>query len=306
MSKVVKSKTLLDILNDTASEIAAYKKSESVAELKCRIKDAPSVESFYSSLAKAGVGLIAEIKECSPSKGAMNPENVKAAAEVYKNSPLVRAISVLTSRTNFGTSMTLEHLLDVKVKTGKPVLRKDFIIDDYQVYQARAYGADAILLMANILKQQELKRLYNLATDLGMDVLFETHVPSEIKKIPQSAKIYGINSRMFCSDRQFMFSRWMNCFSFLRVQKDLTTDLSRFNYCDQLPATAIRIAESGVAPAQCVEVLEMGFNAILVGTSLLLSKEPIANSLKKFEHELNRFQGYSDCVPFGNLQPAHA
>src|SRR5439155_25568502 len=112
-------------------------------------------------------------------------------------SPVVKAISVLTSWNNFGPNMRVERMAAAKQQTSKPVLRKDFIIEEYQVYQARAYGADAILLMANILEPEDLRRLSDLAFELGMDVLFETHRAAELDELPKTAKLIGINSRSF-------------------------------------------------------------------------------------------------------------
>jgi len=288
MSPAKTSQTLSGILDDTRKEIAQDKKVEPLDELQRRISTAPKVLSFLSALRAPGYGLIAEIKECSPSKGAMAVENIRRAAEAYKNSPCVRAISVLTNRAHFGRGMTLEHLRGVKQLAGKPVLRKEFIVDEYQVYQARAYGADAILLMANILETADLKKFHDLSKSLGMDVLFETHEPEELKKIPEGAAIYGINSRNFCSEKQtFDQSRQE------RGRQDLTTDLNRFGYCDQLPAGSVKIAESGVGPETCRQVFDSGFSIILVGTALLIGPEPIEDVLGRFEIELARLNGGS-------------
>src|SRR5438552_4593172 len=125
----------------------------------------------------------------------MRAENVADAVQAYKLSPVVRAISVLTSWTNFGAAMTVGRLAAIKQEIAKPVLRKDFMLEEYQVYQARAYGADAILLMVNIVDRDQLRRLSDLAFELGLDVLFETHTPAELEDVPENAKIIGINSR---------------------------------------------------------------------------------------------------------------
>jgi indole-3-glycerol phosphate synthase len=313
MSKLETSKTLADIIADTKVEVAADSVREPLSELKRRLSSAPKINSFYAALKRPGPGLIAEIKECSPSKGPMMPENVRRAPEVYRSSKYVRAISVLTNRTHFGHNMTLANLYDVKRRTGKPILRKDFIIDEYQIYQARVYGADAILLMANILKHQQLRRFYQVATTLGMDVLFETHGPGELRKIPETAKIYGINSRNFCSNKySFASSRLLGCLRFLRLGKaDLTTDLNRFSYCDRLPEKAVKVAESGVAPEHCCKVFQDGFNAILVGTALLWGPDPIDRVLGRFEHEIEKFVIQSqnrieDVAISPSAQPVHA
>jgi indole-3-glycerol phosphate synthase len=309
MSNLRISKTLADILDDTQNEIAEDRSREPLERIKRRISTAPPILSFSQALAKPGCGIIAEIKEQSPSKGPMLAANVEQAPSVYKKCKHVRAISVLTSRTNFGKGMTLERMQQIKQFTQKPVLRKDFIIDEYQIYQARAYGADAILLMANILKQQQLKKFYALATELGLDVLFETHEPREVAKIPESAKVYGINSRNFCSAETFRRSRMRRFFErFLRLQfSDLTIDTGRFSYYDRLPERAIKVAESGVTPDNCKKVFEAGFNAILVGTALLFGPNSVDVCLADFERQMDDLRVQSNAaVPAIGLAPSHA
>src|SRR5438094_10398041 len=109
----------------------------------------PKPLSFCHVLASGGFGIIAEIKKKSPSMGKMKPANVAQAPEVYKESAVVKAVSILTDSAYFG--MAIEDLDRLKRQIGKPVLRKDFIFDEYQVFEARAAGADAILLMASVL-----------------------------------------------------------------------------------------------------------------------------------------------------------
>ena len=138
------SPTLRRILVDTRTEIARDKARQDATELKAKVRDAIPVLSFASALS-AGNAIIAELKEKSPSQGEMRPQNVADAPEEYKRSPIVKAISVLTSSTNFGAGMTMERLAATKQQISKPVLRKDFIIEEYQIYQARAYGADLVL-----------------------------------------------------------------------------------------------------------------------------------------------------------------
>ena len=190
------SSLLRRILNDTAAETALARSKESMKRVKQMVKDALPLLSFEDALS-TGNALIAEIKERSPSQGKMIPGNVKVAPVAYKESRLVKAISVLTNRSHFGKSMGVNELWRIKEITNKPVLRKDFITDEYQAYQARAYGADAILLMANILEADELKKLSDIAFELGMDVLFETHCAEELESLPSTARIVGINCRNF-------------------------------------------------------------------------------------------------------------
>jgi len=294
------SPTLRRILADTRAEIAQDKSRQSIEQLKAMLRDAAPVISFSSALA-GGNALIAELKECSPSQGKMRPENVAEALSAYQQSPAVRAISVLTSWTNFGPNMRVERLAPVKQQTGKPLLRKDFILEEYQVYQARAYGADAILLMANILQLEEMRRLSDVAFELGMDVLFETHCPAELDDLPQTAKMIGINSRSFeggLSLSNFKISRFLR--QTLRARRDHSTDLARFAYVGKLSARVIKIAESGISADNCREVLSLGFHALLVGTSLLLDPRGVAPALKDFESFLAPNARQSEGNPSSN------
>src|SRR5205807_6358031 len=90
----------------------------------------------------------------------------------------------------------------IKAQVPKPILRKDFIFEEYQVYEARAFGADALLLMANVLDRDAMRRLFDLSRELGMDVLFEAHTKEEIESIPEGARLYGINSRKFVASAE--------------------------------------------------------------------------------------------------------
>jgi len=277
------SATLRKILVDTRSEIDYDKSRQSLKRLKRMTRDALPIISFSAALAP-GNALVAEIKEKSPSQGKMRSRNVQAAASAYKRSPVVKAISVLTSWKNFGDGMRVGMMEAIKKETSKPVLRKDFIIEEYQVYQARAYGADAILLMANILTADELQRLSELAFELGMDVLFETHHAAELSELPRTAKIIGINCRSFgggLGSGNFRIARFLR--RWLGARRDHSVNLSRFDYAAELPAQVIKVAESGVSSGNCSAVFAMGFHSILVGTSLLMDERGVAAGLHDFE-----------------------
>jgi indole-3-glycerol phosphate synthase len=286
------SENLHRFIKDTEQQVAASKNRCSIDDLKKRIADAPVRISLFDALRNDGFGLIAEIKERSPSQGEMKIENVLAAPQAYRRSAVVRAISVLTNRCFFGDGMTLERLQQVKVTTGKPVLRKDFVVDPYQIYEARAYGADAVLLMANILEREELRRLFDVAQTIGLDVLFETHTPEEISDIPIGARIYGINCRNFDqSPGKYWISRSLvRMTRWLGGRRDLSIDFSRFGYVKRVPAGALKVAESGVSPGQTHALRKAGFDAVLVGTSLLIGPQPLNEVLAKFEAEITANQ----------------
>lgn len=267
---------------DVRKELADAQATRPMTDLRRMIADTPAVRSFKGALGKE-FGVIAEIKERSPSHGAMRKENVQEAAAAYEQSGIVRAISVLTNNSHFGMSM--ERLREVKSRGSKPVLRKDFIFDDYQVYEARAFGADAILLMANLLEPEEMKRLHALAKELKMDALFECHTKEQIAQLPPGAEIYGINSRTFASGTaRYGVSALLGK---LGSSKDLTVDLERFELGRYVPPGAIKVAESGVTVKTIRQVRDdFGYHAALVGTSLLTSTQGVRRELELFEQQL--------------------
>jgi indole-3-glycerol phosphate synthase len=277
------SPMLRRLMKKTQERTERGKIERPIPELRARIKDAPPLISFAEAIS-GGLCLIAEIKQASPSMGTMKQENVEKAAEVYKRSAQVKAISVLT-HPDFGPEMNLERLQKVKVETQKPVLRKDFITDEYEIYEARAFGADAVLLMANLLGKEQLARLHAVACELKMDVLFETHTADEIAKAPEGTRIYGINCRSFESrGKTFALSRLLG--RWFGSRRDLTIDYSRFEYIRKLPGRSLKVAESGIGPERVKEVRDAGFNAILVGTSLLIGPRPIEQVLGEFERAI--------------------
>lgn len=261
-----------EILERKRSEIVAAKKLRDLNGLKRMIADAPPLRSFRGALSN-GFGLIAEIKRRSPSGGDMRRENVQSAPEAYTKSPVVKCVSVLTNATDFG--MTIEDLSKTKQQIPKPILRKDFILEEYQVYEARAFGADALLLMVNVLERDDMRRLFDLSRELGMDVLFEAHTREEIEMIPEGAKLYGINSRKFRAPTQ--------TFANSAKGSDFTVELDTFSLINYLPKDAIKIAESGVSPSQLCEVIKLGYDAVLVGTSLLKAESGVESILQEFD-----------------------
>jgi indole-3-glycerol phosphate synthase len=282
------TETILDqIMVDVRAELGEARQRQPVVELKRMVGDAPAIRSFSAPLQES-FGLIAEIKERSPSHGPMRPENVADAPAAYEKSGLVKAISVLTNNSHFGMSM--ERLREMKMATSKPLLRKDFIFDDYQVYQARAYGADAILLMANLLDRAEMERLYRLARDLQMEALFECHTRAQIEEVPVEGKIFGINSRTFDARKNILgvgLYGMSNLLGRLGSGKDLTVDEKRFELAQYLPAQALKVAESGVSPENIAALRDtFGYHAALVGTSLLTASHGVEHELERFEQAL--------------------
>ena len=273
--------TILDrILADVREEIAEAKRSRSREDLRGMIADAPPVR-LLTEVLEDKFGLIAEIKASSPSVGAMRAENVFQAADAYEESLIVRALSVLTNRRHFGGSM--ERLGEIREHSTKPVLRKDFIVDEYQIREARAFGADAILLMASVLDAPRLKGFHELTLELGMQALFEVHDEEEVAALPMNARVVGINSRRFKAPVES--SGFASIGREGSSDKDFSIRLETFELVDCLPEGTIRIAESGLDAGNITSVRER-FHAALVGTSLLRDPAGVRKGLSAFEEAL--------------------
>jgi indole-3-glycerol phosphate synthase len=231
---------------------------------------------FAASLRSREFSVIAEVKRSSPSMGAINDRAIDVAHEVYNAHPVVAAISVLTQGSHFsGSPSDLETVRRLtEGRSPKPILRKDFIFSEYEVYYSRWIGADAILLMVNVVPDKEtFGRLHGLALSLGLDVLCEVHEQSEIEVVPASVAVCGINSRRF---KGASLDKSGDSHASGSAARDMTTDLSTFDLLPELtrrlPAGCVMVAESGINADNIGEILRrQKFNAALIGTSLLKS-----------------------------------
>ncbi len=243
---------LNEIIRDKRLEIEQRRKNVGLETLRERISSLPPVRDFKAALKKPGLSLIAEVKRASPSAGLIREYfNPAGIAQVCEENGAA-AISVLTDRYFQGS---LHHLEDIRAVTSIPILRKDFIIDEFQVYESRASGADAILLIANILSIEEILKLLSLARKLDLDVIVEVHNRKDLRKaLKTNVEIIGINNRNL---------------SDFKVDISVTPKLIEF-----IPEDKIIVSESGIHSAQDVEFLkEVGVNAILVGEALMRSDD---------------------------------
>jgi indole-3-glycerol phosphate synthase len=183
---------------------------------------------------------------------------------------------VLTNSIHFG--MSIERLAAARSSGSKPVLRKDFIIEEYQVREARAFGADAVLLMANVLDPARLAGFYDLTRELGMEALFEVHSTEEVSALPGDARVVGINSRKFKATSGFVGKQGTS-------ETDFSLDYSAFDLVEKLPPGTLRVAESGLSPGLTRKVRER-FEAALVGTSLLRDPRGVRPCLQEFEEAI--------------------
>jgi indole-3-glycerol phosphate synthase len=213
-------------------------------------------------------GIIAEFKRRSPSRGIINESASAGKVCTGYSAAGSSAVSVLTDQEFFGGSM--DDLAEVRSLVNCPVLCKDFIIDEYQVIEARSAGADAILLISDILPTDRLDKLFRFALSLGLEALIEVHNKKYYSSIPHDASLIGINSR----------------------------DLSTFNVslghslelADILPGNVVKVAESGIKTIDDYLTLKKaGFNGFLIGESFMNSGNP-AKSCKSFIESVRRSQ----------------
>jgi indole-3-glycerol phosphate synthase len=213
-------------------------------------------------------GIIAEFKRQSPSKGIINEAaqtNDICSAYIAAGAS---AVSVLTDLKYFGG--TSEDLSETRKTIINPVLRKDFIVDEYQIVEARSIGADAILLIAEIHEAGRLKQLHSFAYSLGLEVLIEVHDEKNFSRIPDDAKIVGINSR--------------NLASFEVNQEHMA------NLVDNIPGNIVRVAESGIkTTSDYINLKNAGFNGFLIGEAFMNSSDP-GKSCMTFTNELRQLK----------------
>jgi indole-3-glycerol phosphate synthase len=225
-----------------------------MSQLLEALEVAPPVRDCLATLMTEDISVIAEVKRSSPSKGALAPIVDPAGLAASYAEAGAAVISVLTEQRRFGG--TLADLDLVRSSVELPILRKDFMIDEYQFYEARAHGADVILLIVAALSKNQLDDYFQLSKELGMRALIEVHTPGELESaLSISPEIVGVNSRNL---------------------KTLEVDIQAFaQLIPQIPSTIARVAESGISSRADVEFAhEHGATAILVGEALVRSGNP--------------------------------
>lgn len=231
--------------------LAHAKRGVPLSKLRDMVADAERPRDFQEAVKRDGgeIKLIAELKKASPSKGLIRRDfDPSAIAALYEQKP-VAALSVLTEEDFFQGQ--LSYLETVKRIVSKPALRKDFLFDEYQLVESRAFGADAVLLIAALLDRSQAREYLHLATELGLAVLFEVHDEEELETaLVIDAPLIGINNRNLTT---------------LRIDIETTFRLKR-----EIPAGRIVVSESGIRTGDDVRRLrEAGIDAMLVGTSLM-------------------------------------
>ncbi len=234
-------------------EVKVKKRLYPVSKLEDTVFFKREMPSFYEALNKPEPSIIGEFKRKSPSKGVINfTADVEQVARGYQEAGIA-AMSILTDKEFFGGE---DHDLQNVAGFAKlPLLRKDFIVDEYQVIESKSIGAAAILLIASILSKKEAERLSDLALNLGIDVLFEIHDEKDLDKMNHKIKIIGVNNR--------------NLKTF-EVSMDNSRDL--FHH---LPLNCLKVAESGFQTNNDVKQLfSRGYDAFLIGEKFMRSENP--------------------------------
>ncbi|MBT8302937.1 MAG: indole-3-glycerol phosphate synthase TrpC [Bacteroidia bacterium] len=247
--------TILDhIVSDKRLEVNLRKKLIPVSQLERSVLFDRDTFSLSHVLQKSSTGIIAEHKRRSPSKSVINNDlNVFEVAKGYEVAG-VNGMSVLTDGKYFGGS--LDDLLIARSSCNLPLLRKEFIIDEYQILEAKSYGADVILLIAAILTRDEIKQFSELAKDLKMDVLLEVHNEGELNKsIMPSLDMIGVNNRNL---KTFEVS--------LETSKSLS---------EKIPVDFIKVSESGISSVEAIKELRpYGYKGFLIGENFMKTNNP--------------------------------
>lgn len=254
------------ILKRKAEEVAERSARRPLAAVRREAETAPAARGFVAAMrlrvAHGQSAVIAEIKRASPSKGVLRPHFEPAAIARSYAEHGACCLSVLTDIDFFQGSD--EHLTQARAACGLPVLRKDFTIDPYQIYEARALGADCILLIVAALDDAQLRHLSALAADIGIDVLVEVHDAAELARALQlDAQLIGINNRNL---RTF------------ETRLDTTLELLQ-----EIPSDRLVVTESGIlAPADVALMRSRGVHAFLVGEAFMRANDPGAKLRELF------------------------
>jgi indole-3-glycerol phosphate synthase len=247
------SNVLTSIIEGVIEDVE--KRQVPISQIKEQLENAPKLRKAYEALNKDGMRLIAEIKRSSPSKGDLSAiENPVSLANDYQSGG-ADLISVLTESRRFKGNIS--DLIAVRSAVDLPVLRKDFIVTEFQVYESRLLGADLMLLIVAGLLKSQLVDFYQLATELGMDVLVEVHDLAEAEiAVDIGSKIIGVNCRNL---------------------KTLEVNDKNFDLIlPQLPASVLKVAESGISTRnQVLSVQELGAKAVLIGETLVRTGNPV-------------------------------
>lgn len=257
--------SILDkIIANKRLEVERHKKDASINELEKRLSTITTPASFKEAIKNSRTGIIAEFKRRSPSRDwIFKDAKIEDVIPLYSQNG-ASAISVLTDMDFFGGELADLELAGSLTKT--PLLRKDFVVDEYQLYQAKISGASAILLIASALTIEETKQLAKKAKELNLDVLLEIHNEQELHHINDKVDVVGVNNR--------------NLGTFV-------TDIQiSFDLADKIPNDFIKISESGISqPQTVIDLQQAGYKGFLMGENFMKTSNP-GKALEDFINQL--------------------
>jgi indole-3-glycerol phosphate synthase len=262
-------KILDNIIADKKIEIEAKSKIVSISDLEKQKDFTKKSRSLKESLKKSMSGIICEFKRKSPSNEKINyKSNVSKVINGYERAGAV-GVSILTNKKYFDGSIS--DINEVKNSIDIPILRKEFIISEYQIVESKSIGADAILLIASILDKEEIKNYSSLAKDLGLEVLLEIHSINELNKISNTdVDIIGVNNRNLDT-----------------LDIDIENSVRIF---EKIPSEFVKISESGISKVDSIiKLIKVGYDGFLIGENFMKTSKPeesAYNFIKKVENEI--------------------
>ncbi len=262
-------KILDKIVRDKKLEVDKLSSNSSIKELESTSLFSRQCISLKDSILNSSGGIICEFKRRSPSNNNINyKSNISEVVKGYQKAGAA-GLSILTNKQYFDGD--IQDILEIRDITSIPILRKEFIISEYQIIEAKSIGSDAILLIASILSKEEIKNYSSLAKNIGLEVLFEIHDAEELEKISgENIDIIGVNNRNLDT-----------------LEIDLQNSVDLYN---KIPNSFVKISESGISEVESIlKLREVGYQGFLIGENFMRTDDPFVsayNFIKEVENEI--------------------
>ena len=261
-------KILDKIVKDKKLEVDKLYSNSSIKELESSSLFSRQCISLKDSILKSNGGIICEFKRRSPSNNNINyKSNISEVVKGYQKAGAA-GLSILTNKQYFGGD--IQDILEIRDISSIPILRKEFIVSEYQIIEAKSIGSDAILLIASILSKEEIKNYSSLAKDIGLEVLFEIHDAEELEKLSgENIDIIGVNNRNLDT-----------------LEIDLQNSVDLYN---KIPNSFVKISESGISKVESIlKLRKVGYQGFLIGENFMKTDDPFEsayNFIKEVENE---------------------
>ena len=262
-------KILDKIVRDKKLEVDKLSSNSSIKELESSSLFSRQCISLKDSILKSTGGIICEFKRRSPSNNNINyKSNISEVVKGYQKAGAA-GLSILTNKQYFDGD--IQDILEIRDIVSIPILRKEFIVSEYQIIEAKSIGSDAILLIASILSEEEIKNYSSLAKDIGLEVLFEIHDAEELEKLSgENIDIIGVNNRNLDT-----------------LEIDLQNSVNLYN---KIPNSFVKISESGISKVESIlKLREVGYQGFLIGENFMKTDDPFEsayNFIKEVENEI--------------------